>query len=138
MKKLSKDKFELIVNSLYKSYTVKQLTIQQIATNCEVSLPVIIKIKSILIDKNLLISDGTRKSNSYWNSEKAKPNPAMIEEVYRVYYSKCGIKDKKTNTVSLETALRTLTKLGYVGVIQRSRNDGFITKIEQIDLAKFH
>lgn len=89
---------------------------------------------------HLIIKEGqTAGQKIYWNPEKSTPNPTMLQEIYRIYAkdrkSKVRV-SKKPGKISLEAALRTLVKMGFAGVIEKSVKDGYRTMKEVIDLSK--
>jgi hypothetical protein len=78
----------------------------------------------------------------YWNPGRALPNPTMARDVYKEYTKdarhsdKIRVRQKRSASTSLESALRTLVKLDYTGVISRVSMKGFVKITESIDLSK--
>lgn len=135
---------ELVVDALYHNAERKkfeQKGMRQIAKDCDVSVPVVQKVKNILVDMKLLIIEGNRRTQEcIWHPDKSKPNPAMLREVYKTYIkgagSKVMVKQKRFAPTSLDSALQALVKLGYTGVISKVKHDGYRTITESIDLSK--
>lgn len=135
---------ELVVDALYHNSERKkfeQKGMRQIAEDCNVSVPVVQKVKSILVDMKLLIVEGERRSQEcIWHPDKSKPNPVMLREVYKVYTkgarSKVMVSKKRSAPTSIDSALQVLVKLGYTGVISKVKHDGYRTITESIDLSK--
>lgn len=105
------------------------------------SINTFFKVRSILIDMDLLVIVGERRNQtSYWNPNRSQPTPSMLQEVYRRYTKdyKVRVKEikKQRGKISLQEALKVLTSMGYSGVISRKKCDGYITMIEEIDLDK--
>lgn len=135
---------EIVVDALYHNVIRKkyeQKSLRQIATDCEVSVAVVQKIKGILVDMKMIIVEGERRSQEcIWHPDKCCPNPAMLREVYKMYTkdarSKVTVKQKRSASTSLESALQALVKLGYIGVISKVKYDGYRMITESIDLSK--
>lgn len=144
MKSITLQHCELVVDALYHNYERKkfeQKSMRQIASDCEVSIAVVQKIKNILVDMKLIIVEGERRSQEcIWHPDKCCPNPAMLRGVYKEYTkdakSKVMVSHKRAASPSLDSALRTLVKLGYTGVVQKVKYDGYRTITESIDLSK--
>ena len=137
---------EIILDAIYQNTQrdkFSQLSGIQLAKHCEVSINTFRKVESILIDRKLLCKEGTtRNMRMYWNPGRALPNPAMARDVYKEYTKdarhsdKIRVKQKRSASTSLESALRTLVKLDYTGVISRVSVKGFVKITESIDLSK--
>ena len=135
----------LILDSLYHNSqraSFEQDSLKSIASKCNVSVVTILKVKQILVQKQLLVVEGERRAqHNYWNPSRSIPNPTMLHEVYREFTkdakSRVKVNQKKRASVSLEAALKTLVKLGYTGVLRRyKQTKGFVKIYEEIDLSK--
>ena len=146
MKRLSLQSVEIIIDAIYhntKRDKFSQLSGAQLAKDCEVGINTYRRVESILIERKLLIREGaTRGMKMYWHPNRSNPNPAMARDVFKEYTKdarhseKVRVKQKRSASTSLESALRTLVKLDYTGVISRVSVKGFVKITESIDLSK--
>lgn len=144
MKAITLNDVTNVVNSLYYNCThpgdVKP--VQTIADKCKTSSVVVIKVKKILVSMGILFLNGEKRSQKcYWHASKAKPNAAMILEVYRVYTkdfkSKTHIQVTTNKRVpSLETCIKTLVSNGFTGIIEKTTYKGAHSTKHIIDLSK--
>ena len=131
----------LVLDVLYRNSEkpkLSQKSLQELAKSAGVSVTPVMKIKQLLVQRQLLVTYGSgRGQHVSWNPQKAKPNPDMLASIYKEYTkdakSRVKVVAKKEGRVSLERALRALVSLGYTGVITKSVNS--YTK-ECIDLSK--
>lgn len=133
----------LIVDLLYHNslkVRYEQKSLRELARSCETSLAGITTVRNALIEKKILVKEGTlRNQYIYWHPGKSQPNPVMLRDLYKdlIREEKRVERTRKApGKVSLERALKTLVSLGYTGVIQRSTTHGYTATIEQIDLSK--
>lgn len=146
MKRLSLQSVELIIDTIYhntKRDKFSQFSGAQLAKHCEVSINTYRRVESILIERKLLIREGaTRGMKMYWHPNRSTPNPTMARDVFKEYTKdarhseKVRVNHKRSASTSLESALRTLVKLDYTGVISRVSVKGFVKITESIDLSK--
>lgn len=145
MKRLSLQSVEIIIDAIYhntKRDKFSQLSGAQLAKHCEVSINTYRRVESILVERKLLAREGsTRAMRMYWNPGRALPNPTMARDVFKEYtkdarHSEVRVKQKRSASTSLESAIRTLVKLGYTGVISRFSMKGFVKTTESIDLSQ--
>lgn len=146
MKRVSLQSVELIIDAIYhntKRDKFSQLSGVKLAKDCEVSINTYRRVESILIERNLLIREGaTRGMKMYWHPNRSNPNPTMARDVFKEYTKdarhneKVRVKHTRSASTSLESALRTLVKLDYTGVISRVSTKGFVKITESIDLSK--
>lgn len=146
MKKLSLQSVEIIIDAIYhntKRDKFSQLSGIQLAKHCEVSINTFRKLESILIDRKLLCKEGaTRNMRMYWHPGKSIPNPTMARDVFKEYTKdarhseKVRVKHTRSASTSLESAIRTLVKLGYTGVISKVSIKGYVKHTESIDLSQ--
>lgn len=143
-KRLSMPHIGIILDAIYINCTKqnsKQRTVRQLAKDTNTSLRTIDKVRKILSTMNLLIIEGTRAQQvCTWHPGKAKPNPVMLAEVYRVYTkdSKCRVKveiKKEPRVPSLESALRALVFHGCTGVIELKEKIGGIPSTRTFNLS---
>lgn len=143
-KVISLPEMGIVIDGIYRNYSkhkVDQKNVNKLAADCNVSVNVLIKIRNILAARQQLIIEGERaQQKCYWNTAKSKPNPVMLTEIYREYTkdvkSRVKVKKKEKCLPSLESALQTLVKLGWTGVIEKSTTKGFVTEIKRVDLSK--
>ena len=145
-KRLSLQSVEIIIDAIYhntKRDKFSQLSGVQLAKHCEVSINTYRRVESILIERKLLIREGaTRGMKMYWHPNRSNPNPTMARDVFKEYTKdarhseKVRVKHTRSASTSLESALRTLVKLGYTGVISRVSVKGFVKTTESIDLSQ--
>lgn len=146
MSQLCFQSVEIIIDAIYqntKRDKFSQLSGIQLAKHCEVSINTFRKVESILIDRKLLCKEGaTRNMRMYWHPGRAIPNPTMARDVYKEYTKdarhseKIRVKQKRSASTSLESAIRTLVKLGYTGVISKVSIKGYVKHTESIDLSQ--
>ena len=146
MKRLSLQSVEIIIDAIYhntKRDKFSQLSGASLAKHCEVSINTYRKIESILIERKLLIREGaTRAMRMYWHPNRSNPNPAMTRDVFKEYTKdarhseKVRVKHTRSASTSLESALRTLVKLGYTGIISKVSIKGYVKHTESIDLSQ--
>lgn len=145
--KLSKELCSVYIDALYHNAiksSIDQKSMRELAQLCKCSIITLTKVRDILIEMKLLIKEGTlRSQRTYWNLGKATPNADMAREVYRRYISKddspnvkVKVRQRKSSSTSLESALKTLVKLGFTGEIHRAKLNGFTRTVEYIDLSK--
>lgn len=145
-KRLSLQSVEIIIDAIYHNTTrdkFSQLSGAQLAKHCEVSINTYRRIESILIERKLLIREGaTRGMKMYWHPNRSNPNPTMARDVFKEYTKdarhseKVRGNHKRSASTSLESALRTLVKLGYTGVISKVSIKGYVKHTESIDLSQ--
>jgi hypothetical protein len=131
----------IVLDVLYRNsekVRLSQKSLAELAKDAGVSVLPLQKVRSILIERQLLVTYGFgRGQYTAWNPNKSKPNPNMLVSIYQEYIKdakhKVKVVAKKEGRVSLERALKTLVKLGYTGVISKSINS-FTS--ECIDLSK--
>lgn len=131
----------LVLDVLYRNSEkpkLSQKSLQELAKSAGVSVTPVMKIKQLLVQRQLLVTYGSgRGQHTSWNPQMSKPNPDMLASIYKEYTkdakSKVKVVAKKEGRISLERALRTLVMLGFTGVISKSVNS--YTK-ECIDLSK--
>ena len=146
MKRLSLQSVEIIIDAIYHNTTrdkFSQLSGAQLAKHCELSISTYRRVESILIERKLLAREGsTRAMRMYWNPGRALPNPTMARDVFKEYSKdarhseKVRVKQKRSASTSLESAIRTLVKLGYTGVISKVSIKGYVKHTESIDLSQ--
>ena len=131
---------DLVLDAIYRNAEktkLSQKSIAVLAKDCDLSILPVMKIRNILIARQLLVTYGCGRGQvTSWNPTKAKPNPDMLASIYKEYTKDAKHRvrvSKKEGRISLERALRTLVKLGYTGVISKPVNT--FTK-ECIDLSK--
>jgi hypothetical protein len=144
-KRLPLQSVEIIIDTIYHNTTrdkFSQLSGAQLAKHCEVSINTFRKVESILIDRKLLCKEGvTRNMRMYWNPGRALPNPTMARDVFKEYskdarHSEVRVKQKRSASTSLESAVRVLVKLGYTGIISKVSIKGYVKHTESIDLSQ--
>lgn len=146
MSQLCFQSVEIIIDSIYqntKRDKFSQLSGIQLAKHCEVSINTFRKVESILIDRKLLCKEGaTRNMRMYWHPGKSIPNPTMARDVYKEYTKdarhseKIRVKQKRSASTSLESAIRILVKLGFTGIISKVSSKGYVKHTESIDLSQ--
>ena len=78
------------------------------------SINTFFKVRSILIDMDLLVIVGERRNQtSYWNPNRSQPTPSMLQEVYRRYTkdikSRVKVNKKAQRRPDLNEALSILS-----------------------------
>lgn len=144
--RLSKELCSIYIDALHSNALkakIDQKSMRELSQQCGCSIITLTKVRDILIEMKLLVKEGTlRNQKIYWNLGKAHPNADMAREVYRRYISDGGpdvkvkVRQRKSPSTSLETALKTLVKLGFTGEIHRAKLNGFTRTVEYIDLSK--
>lgn len=145
-KRLPLQSVEIIIDAIYHNTTrdkFSQLSGAQLAKHCEVSINTYRRVESILIERKLLAREGsTRAMRMYWNPGRALPNPTMARDVFKEYTKdarhseKVRVKQKRSASTSLESAVRVLVKLGYTGIISKVSIKGYVKHTESIDLSQ--
>lgn len=141
---ISMPEMGIIIDGIYRNYSkakIDQKNVNKLAADCNTSVNVLIKVRNILAARQLLIIEGERATQKcYWNTAKCKPNPVMLTEVYRVYTkdakSRVKVEKKERRLPSLESALQTLVKLGWTGVIYKESTTGFMKTHQEINLSE--
>lgn len=142
MKTMTIQQVGLCVDAIYANYSkskISQKNTNQLASDCGISVAVVIKIKKILANMKILIIEGERAAQTCsWNPCKCKPNDTLLREVYKIYTSdaKTRVKVENKKRSSLEGALEVLVKAGWEGIIKKIKVDGIRTITETIDLSK--
>lgn len=132
----------MMLDALYRNACkdkIRQKSLAQLSKDCEVSVTSMTKLRDILVDSKLLIKEGNNRGQKvYWHPDKSSPNNHMIQQVYNVYIAdtKVRIKEAKPKgRVSLDSALKSLVKLGFTGEIRRTiHNHNGIKTIEIVNL----
>lgn len=133
----------VIIDGIYRNYSkskVDQKNINKLAADCGVSVTVLLKVRSILVKRDLLVIIGERaKQKCYWNPQRCSPNPTLLTDVYREYTKdvKSGIKVTKRvqRLPSIESALLAFKKAGWGEVILK-KTAGYKTVQESYNLIK--
>ena len=118
-----------IVSALYENTLLEtkfQNSEAELCKQVKTSILTLRKVKSILVDRALLIPQGHGKSShTLWNKSKATPTPCMITSVYQEFANKSVkvVSPKEEKRMSLEKALKTLASQGFKGEIRRAIND---------------
>ena len=146
MKRLSLQSVEIVIDAIYHNTTrdkFSQLASCALAKHCDISINTYRRIEYILVQRKLLVKEGsTRAMRMYWNPGRALPNPTMARDVYKEYTKdarhneKIRARQKRSASTSLESAIRTLAKLGFTGVISKVSIKGYVKHIESIDLSQ--
>lgn len=126
-------------NSIKPKYEQKSLT--ALSAKCEVSKASLTRVRSILIEKKLLLIEGNRRTQTCcWNPDMCTPNPNMLLEIYRVYTKDVKkrvkvIHQKVKRLPSIEAAILAFKKAGW-DEITLKKTVGNTTDIKIIDLIK--
>lgn len=123
-KVISLPEMGIILDSIYHNYSkhkIDQENTTRLAAKCNTSINVLLKVRSILAERQLLIIEGERaKQTCYWNTAKSAPNPVMLTDIYRIYTkgvkSRVKVEKKKAAPSSIESALLIFRKKGALEV----------------------
>ena len=119
-----------------------QKSMDQLAKDCNVSACTLFAFRDILINLNILIKEGTcRSQRIHWHPDKCGLNEAMLRNVYNIYIGnkrkrevkKVKVVVKQESKMSIDTAILFLVENGFTGILERHPN-AYTT--ETIDLSK--
>lgn len=133
----------IIIDGIYRNYSkpkVDQKNINKLAADCSVSVTVLLKVRSILVKRKLLVVIGERaQQKCYWNPERCSPNPTLLTDVYREYTkdakSRVKVVERAKRLPSIESALLAFKKAGWEEVILK-KTAGYKAVQESYNLTK--
>lgn len=145
MKIISIQSVALALDAMYRNYSKKKIdqrTFDQLCKDCELCFRTMSKIKDILINRKLLIVEGSKRSQVIsWHPGKSAPNPDMLTSVYKEYTQKSRAEVKKIAApkleMTIEKACKFLANEGFTGIICKESKNNKICVIQKIDLSDF-
>lgn len=145
MKIISIQSVALALDAMHKNYTKKKIdqkTFNRLCKDCELSFNTMSKIKDILVNRKLLIVEGSKRSQVIsWHPDKVGPTPEMLSSVYKEYTQKSRAEVKRISApklvMTVEKACEFLAKEGFTGIICKESKSGKISITQTIDLADF-
>lgn len=145
MKIISIQSVSLVLDAMYRNYSKKKIdqkTFDQLCKDCELCFRTMTKIKDILINRKLLIVEGSKRSQVIsWHPDKSAPNPDMLTSVYKEYTQKSRAEVKKIAApkleMTIEKACKFLANEGFTGIICKESKNNKISVIQKIDLSDF-
>lgn len=145
MKIISIQSVSLALDAMYRNYSkekIDQKTFDRLCKDCELCFRTMSKIKDILINRKLLIVEGSKRSQVIsWHPGKSAPNPDMLTSVYKEYTQKSRAEVKKIVApkleMTIEKACKFLADEGFTGIICKESKNNKICVIQKIDLSDF-
>ena len=127
----------IIIDGIYHNYSkakIDQKNVNKLASDCNTSANVLMKVRNILAEMQQIIIEGERaQQKCYWNTSKC----ALLTEVYRTYTkdvkSRVKVEKKVQRLPSFELALLALKKQGWDMVILK-KSSGYKKVSEEYNL----
>jgi hypothetical protein len=114
-----------------------QQTKSQLVKEAGVGLPTFNKLIQALISRQLLFVYGaTRNQINEWNKERTAMNHKLAKAIYEELYNNEVVKPRYRKAVKLQydEIVEYLRSRGWRGTLERTKEDGLIIKVEQINI----
>lgn len=111
-----------IITNLYTNYSkekFEQLSLRQLASRLSVSTTIIVRIRKLLANRQLLVIEGEKRNQKcYWNDARCVPNDVLVQNVYKTYIKsiKSSSKPKASSISSEKEAFLFLKEKGWTSI----------------------